>query len=315
MKITVLDLETIGTDLDVAPLEAIGETEVYNFTDADKVAERIEESDVVLINKIKLNESNLATAKNLKLICIFATGYDNIDTKYCKEHGIAVCNVPGYSTQNVAQLTIAMVMQLINKMPEYTGYVRDGSYTASGMPNKLTPVYHEAYEKTWGIVGYGNIGKQVGKVAEAFGCNVIVNKRTPAEGAKCVDLETLCRESDIITIHTPLNDSTRGLIDAEHIAMMKDGVIVVNVARGAVTDEAALAKAVKDGKIAGLGVDVYSVEPFPQDHPFYEIKELPQVCLTPHIAWGAYESRVRCLSEVAENVRAFFAGEMRNRVD
>ncbi|MBQ9387751.1 MAG: hydroxyacid dehydrogenase [Lachnospiraceae bacterium] len=315
MKIVVLDAETFGTDLDLSPLSGVGETTVYPITPADLVAERISDAEVVIINKVKLNETNLAAASSLKLICIMATGYDNVDTAYCRSAGIAVCNVVGYSTHNVAQLTVAMVMSLINRLPEYTEFVRSGAYTASGIPNKLEPVYHEICGKKWGIIGYGNIGKQVGRVAEAMGCELLVYKRTPEPGAPCVDLETLCRESDVISVHTPLNDGTRGLIDAAHIAMMKKDVIFINVARGAVTDEAALAAALKEGKIGALGVDVYSVEPFSADHPFNEIKALPNVCLTPHMAWGSYEARVRCLSEVIKNIGAYYAGERRCRVD
>lgn len=314
MKITILDLETIGVDLDLSVLRELGEVDVYNFSTPEEVPERIADSDVVLINKVKLGEPVLKDVRNLKLICIFATGYDNIDTNYCASRGIGVCNVAGYSTQNVAQITIAMVMQLVNRMPYFNRYVASGEYTESGMPNLLSPVYHEIYGKTWGIIGYGNIGRQVAKVAEAFGCRVIVNKNTPVEDAECVDLDTLLKESDIISLHTPLSDATRGLIGANEIAKMKDGVIFVNVARGAVTDEAAVAAAIKSGKIGGFGCDVYSVEPFSGDHPFWEIKDREEVCLTPHLAWGAYESRLRCLNEVALNIKAFLAGEKRNRV-
>lgn len=315
MKIAVLDFATIGLDLDLSPLDVIGERVVYENSAPEEVAERIGDAEVVLINKVKLNESNLADAKNLKLICIFATGYDNIDVAYCRERGIAVCNVAGYSTQNVAQITIAMVMQIINRFPEYTGFVRDGSYSVSGIPNKLSPVYHEIYGKTWGIIGYGNIGKQVGMVAEAMGCKLLVYKRTPEEGAPCVSLDELLEKSDIISLHTPLNDSTRGMIGEKEIAKMKDGVIFINVARGAVTDEKAVADAVLSGKIGGLGVDVYSQEPFPVDHPFTQIKELPNVCFTPHMAWGSYEARVRCLDEIVLNIKDFQVGGRRSRVD
>ena len=315
MKITVLDSATLGEDLDLSPLSEVMETEIYVNTPPESVAERIAGSDVVIINKVKLNESNLAGAKNLKLICVAATGYDNIDVAYCKTAGIAVCNVVGYSSLSVAQITVVTVLSLSCHLHEHTETVRSGRYTASGVANSLTPVYHELAGKTWGIVGYGNIGKQVGRVADALGCRVIYNKRTPDKNPECVSLETLCKESDIITIHTPLSDSTRGLISKDMVALMKKDVIVVNEARGAVTDETALALAIKEGRIGALGCDVYSVEPFGTDHPFYEIKERPNVCLTPHMAWGAYEARVRCLGEIVLNIKAFFSGEIRNRVD
>lgn len=315
MKITVLDAKTLGDDLDLSPLSSVGEPEIYENTPPELVAERIDDSEVVIINKVKLNESNLSTAKKLRLICIAATGYDNIDVAYCKKAGIAVCNVVGYSTDSVAQITVASVLSLACHLKEHTASVSSGEYTASGVANKLTPVYHELAGKTWGIVGYGNIGRKVGEIARAFGCKVIANRRSATNEAECVSLDTLCTESDIITIHTPLNDSTRGLINKEMIALMKKDVIIVNTARGAVTDESELARAIKEGRIGALGSDVYSVEPFGEDHPFYEIKERSNVCFTPHMAWGAYEARKRCLEDIIENIRSFYSGDIRSRVD
>ena len=315
MKITVLDSATLGEDLDLSPLNSVGETEIYKNTSPDEVAQRIETSDAVIINKIKLNESNLSKAKNLKIICIAATGYDNIDVAYCKKAGIAVCNVVGYSTHSVSQITVATVLSLACHLPEHCETVRSGRYTASGVANSLTPVYHELSGKTWGIIGYGNIGKQVAKIAEAFGCKVIASRRNPQNGDGCVTVEQVCREADIITIHTPLNDSTRGLISRDMIALMKKDVIIANAARGAVADEKAIADALKEGRIGAFGSDVFSTEPFGEDHPFYEIKDLPNVCLTPHMAWGAYEARVRCLNEIIENIRSFQNGDTRSRVD
>ena len=179
----------------------------------------------------------------------------------------------------------------------------------------MYPAFHELAGKTWGIVGAGNIGKKVARIAEAFGCRVIVCRRKADPDYPTVDIDTLCRESDVITVHTPLNEQTRGLISGERIAMMKQGVLFVNVARGAVTDEAAPADAVKSGKIGGLGVDVFTEEPIPATNPLYAVREHPAVCLTPHMAWGAVEARQRCVNEMAENIRAYFAGEIRCRVE
>ena len=194
-------------------------------------------------------------------------------------------------------------------------YVRSGAYTRSGIANRLTPVFHELAGKTWGVVGAGNIGRKVAEIAKALGCRVIVCRRREDPDYPTVGIDTICRDADILTIHTPLNDTTRGLISKERISSMKDGVILVNVARGAVTDEAALADAVKCGKIGGLGVDVYSEEPLPESHPLYAVRALSNVCFTPHMAWGTAEARQRCIDEMAENIRAFFAGGVRNRLD
>ena len=315
MQITFLDAATLGKDVSTDSFAKYGTVTTYDSTAPTEVADRITDSDVVVINKIKLNESNLADAKALRLICITATGFDNVDLSYCRSRGIAVCNVVGYSTQCVAQVTVTMALSLMTHLPEYQAHVSSGGYTNGGVANCLVPQYHEICGKTWGILGYGNIGGQVGAVAKALGCRVIVNKRTPIDGVECVDLDTLCRESDILSIHTPLNDSTRGLLDKAHIAMLKKDAIVINVARGAVTDEAALASAVKEGRIGAIGVDVYSVEPFDKDHPFYAIKDLPNVCLTPHMAWGGYETRVRLLNEIEQNIDSFLAGGTRNRIE
>ena len=315
MKIVFLDAATIGDDLTYENFEELGDVVVYPTTSEDEFASHIDGADVVVINKLKLHANNLPVAKNLKLICLAATGYDNVDLDYCRKAGIGVCNVVGYSTQSVAQLTLSMALSLYTHLGEYTEFVRSGEYTKRGLANRLTPVYHEIAGRTWGIVGYGNIGKQVARVAEAMGCRVLVYKRTPVEDAECVDFDTICQKSDILSLHVPLNDQTRNLLDAEHIAMLKKDAVVINVARGAVTDEAALAQAILDGNIGGLGVDVYSKEPFGTDHPFDKIKHLENVLLTPHMAWGGYETRVRLLEEIRENIVSFYIGKKRCRVD
>lgn len=314
IKITILDSATLGKDIDLSPLYKIGEVSKYDMTSSEVVSDRIAECEAVVLNKVKLDSTNLPYAKNLKVICVAATGYDNIDLEYCRENNIAVCNVAGYSSHSVAQLTAAMVLSLSVHLNEYTDYVNSGKYTDGGVQNHLSPTYHELCGKTWGIVGFGGIGKQVAKVAEAFGCRVIVNKRTPDAGVEYVSIDELCRQSDIITLHTPLNDGTRNLIDEEKLSLMKKSAILVNVARGAVVDEYAVAEAVLNGKIGAFGCDVYSVEPFDKNHPYNRLKGLSNVILTPHMAWGAYEARNRCLSEVAKNIEAFFAGERRNRI-
>lgn len=314
MKIKILDASTLGGDMDLTVFEKLGELTVYQNTSPDEVSQNAEDADVIIINKVKVGAHNLSECKNLKLICIMATGYDNIDTEYCRSRGIAVCNVVGYSSQSVAQITVAMVLSLVSHLNEYREAVADGSYTRGGVANMLTPIYHEICGKTWGIVGYGNIGSQVGRVAEALGCRVIVNKRTPTSDVECVDIDTLCREADIITVHTPLTPDTKNLISEQRIKSMKPDAIFVNMARGLVADEAALADAIESGRLGGLGVDVYSKEPFGADHPYTRISGYPNVCFTPHMSWGAYEARVRCCDEVMKNIQAFMNGKKRNRV-
>ncbi len=314
-KIVLLDCETIGMDISPDPFRAFGELVIFPNSSPDEIAERVADADIVLTNKCRLDRSNLAGAEKLQLICIAATGFDNIDVAWCRENGVAVCNVKGYSTDCVSQLTVAIALSLSMHLKEYGSYVADGSYTASGCFNLLTPQFHELRGRTWGIVGAGNIGMQVARVAEALGCRVIVYQRHPNSFYPTVSLEELCLSSDIISLHVPLSDSTRGMIGARQIELMKDGVVLINVARGAVTDEKAVAMAVESGRIGAFGCDVYSIEPFPEEHPFSAIKDRPNVLLTPHMAWGAVETRNRLIREMADNVRAFLEGERRNRID
>ena len=315
MKITVLDRASMGDDTSFLPIETLGEVEIYDTTSQEMLISRIEDTDVIITNKVKIGEEAISASKKLKLICVFATGYDNIDVAAARELGIAVCNVPGYSTDSVTLFTVSTVLALCSHIIEYNAFVKSGEYTASGMPNRLTPVCHDLSGKTWGIVGYGNIGRSVGRVAEALGAEVIVYKRNPVSDAVCCDIDTLCRKSDIITLHCPLNDESRGLIDGRRLSMMKPSVILVNEARGAVLDEEAVANAIEQGRISAFGCDVYSVEPFGAEHPYNRIMHLPNVILTPHAAWGSFEARERCINIIADNIRAFKNGKMLNRVD
>ena len=268
MKIVILDAKTLGDDIDISAIYNLGDVTVYKNIQQTDVKEAIKECDVVILNKLKLNESNLESAKNLKLICVTATGYDNIDIDYCKAHSIAVCNVVGYSSDSVAQVTVAMALSLYTNLTEYSDYVHDGSYTKSGVANMLIPVYREMRGKTWGIIGLGNIGRQVANVASALGCDVLAYKRTPDATIPCCDLEHIFKTADIISVHLPLSDKTKGIIDKKLISSMKRNAIFINVARGAITDEAALAEAVLENKIGGIGIDVFSEEPFSENHPF-----------------------------------------------
>lgn len=313
MKITVFDLDTIGNDLDISPLTALGDCGFFPATPLEELPERIGDTEVAIVNKLKLTRQVLQAAPKLKLICVAATGYDNIDLAACRELGIGVCNVPGYSTESVAMVTVAMVLNLMTHLPVFTDFVSSGEYTASGLPNCLTPSFHDLQGKTWGIVGYGNIGKKVAEIARAFGCRVIYHRSAPDDMG--VDMDTLCRESDIITLHCPLNENTRSLINRKRLDLMKKSAVLVNVARGAVCDEAAVADAIIHGEIGAFGCDVYAQEPFPADHPYTRIKDRNNVCLTPHIAWASFEARTKVVREMAANIAAFQKGEKRNRVD
>ncbi|MBQ9083452.1 MAG: hydroxyacid dehydrogenase [Clostridia bacterium] len=313
MKIVILDRDTLGSDADLQPLRQLGETVEYGSTPVELVHERLVGADVAVVNKIRLNGSNLP-GTGLQLICVAATGYDNIDLEVCRTLGIALYNVPGYSTESVAQITAAMVLSLVNHLQEYRNYVHSGDYSRSGVANRVTPTYHELSSLTWGVVGGGGIGGRVAEIARSLGCRVLMHRRKPDDRFTQVDMDTLCRESDIVSLHVPLTPDTRGMLSRTRIATMKPGAIVVNVARGAVADETALADAVRSGQLGGLGIDVYATEPLTDDHPYQQILDLPNVCLTPHMAWGALEARNRCVAIMGDNIERFFCGSLRNRI-
>ena len=284
MNISILDVKTLGNDLKFDAINRLGNIKVYDLTLSENVVERIKDAEVVVLNKVKLNKDNLQYAKNLKLICITATGFDNVDTQYCKEHNIAVCNVAGYSTDSVVQLTVAMAFSLATNLNSFDNFVKSGAYTDSGVFNRIEPVFREMSALTWGVVGLGNIGMKVANIAKTMGCKVLAYKRTPVDSFECVDIDTLLKESDIVSLHTPLNNETFHLINEERLNKMKDGAILINVARGAVVDEEAVSRAVLEGKLGGLGVDVYSVEPMQKDSPYQKILNRENVIFTPHLA-------------------------------
>ena len=225
MLIKILDKAAMGDDTPFSPLYELGDVVIYDKTAPEDIKERISDAEVVIVNKVKLSESVLTFATSLRLICTFATGYDNIDVEYCKREGIAVCNVPAYSTQSVSLMTVSTVLALQTKLYEYSSYVASGEYTDSGVANKLTPVYHEIAGKRWGIIGYGNIGRAVAEVARALGAKVSYYQRHATDDAEYADVDTICRECDVITLHCPLNDESKNMIDKRRISLMKDGVI------------------------------------------------------------------------------------------
>lgn len=314
MKIVILDSATLGDDIDLSPIYAVGEVTEYKATVLSELTDRIRYAEAIVVNKIRLGEKELKNAEALKLICVTATGYDNIDTEYCKGRGIALCNVPAYSTDSVAQVTAAMALSLVCHLKEYSEFVSSGEYSASGVANRLVPVYREISSMTWGIVGGGAIGSRVAEIATALGAKVLICRRQSDDRYENANIDELCQRSDIISLHIPLTDETRGIISCDRIAKMKKCAVIINAARGAVTDEEALAEAILEGRIGGLAVDVYSTEPFGKDHPFNKIKDKSNVILTPHMAWGAAEARARCVKTIANNILCFIDQKRVNRI-
>ncbi len=317
MNIVVLESEAVGKDISWESLSEFGNLTLYEVTEDYQIARRIKDADIVVLNKCVMNEGNLKDAKNVKLLCEAATGYNNIDVKYCKNNGIAVVNVKGYSTDSVAQHTFAMLFYVYEKLVYYDNFVKDGSYANHTQFTHLDVPFHELKGKRWGIAGLGNIGRRVATIAEAFGCEVVyysVSDSSYEVPYKKVGFEELLSGSDILSIHCPLNDKTENLFTYKELARMKRNAILINVARGSVVNNVDLARALDEGLIAGAGVDVFEVEPIAKDNPLWKIKDSTRLITTPHIAWGTVEARTLLVQEVAENIRAFLKGEARNRI-
>jgi glycerate dehydrogenase len=284
----------------------------------EKNREYIKDADVIIFNKAVMNEEMLKDAKNVKLLCVTATGYDNIDLDYARSRGIGVANVKAYSTPAVAQHTFALALYVLEKISYYDEYVKSGKYSAQSGFCNFDERYGELEGKTWGIIGMGNIGRKVAKIASAFGCNVIYYSTTGknrVNGYEQVSFDDLLSRSDVLSIHCPLNDSTRGLIDITALKKMKSSAILVNVARGPIIIDEDLTKALEEGIIAGAGLDVLTKEPMPADNPLLRIQDSKKLIITPHMAWASVEARQRCADEVYLNIKAFLNGEQRNRVD
>ena len=318
MKLVVLERNSAGTDIDVSCFEKFGEVDYYPNTVAGNTAERVKDADIVIANKAPLNESTLKDAPNVKLICLLATGFDNVDLAYCKSRGIKVTNVVNYCTSTVAQHTLLLALMLTEKIAFYDEYVKSGTYSAQDRFSNFDRVFCDLEGKTWGIVGMGTIGHRVAALAQAFGCNVIfysASGKSNCTDYRRVEFDTLLQESDILSLHCPLSDRTRGLINKESLKKMKNTAILVNVARGPVVDTQALYDALINNEIAGAGLDVLEKEPMTKDNPLAQIKDSTKLIITPHMSWASLESRTHLIEEAVKNIEAFLAGENRNVVN
>ena len=318
MKIVVLERNSVGPDIPV-DYSALGEVTYYpNTVTVEEVKERIADADIVVSNKAPMREEALKDAPNVKLICEFATGFDNVDIAYCKARGIKVANVVDYSTDMVAQHTFTLALALLQKLAHYDNYVKSGAYSAQDRFSNFDIPFYELAGKTWGIVGMGNIGKKVAQIATAFGCKVIFHSITGKSSCKDypqVDKETLLQESDFLSLHCPLSDLSRNFIGAEELKKMKKSAVLINVARGPVVNNKELYEALVAGEIMAAGLDVIEKEPLELSNPLSQLKDSNQIIITPHLAWASVEARTRCVSETAENIKAFMRGENRNIVN
>ena len=318
MKIVMLDRNSIGFDIDVDLFAKLGDFTYHNTADVETSKTLIKDADVVIFNKTKMNEEILAGAPNVKLLCVTATGFDNIDLEYAQKRGIAACNIKDYSTPAVVQHTFALALSVLEKIRYYDDYVKSGAYSEQMGFSHFEKTYFELQGKTWGIIGLGNIGRGVAKVAEAFGCKVIFYSASGSNTTtdyERVDFDTLCAQADILSLHCPLSDKTRGIMNLDAFRKMKETAVLVNVARGPVVNEEDLYIALTEGLIAGAGLDVLSKEPMDKNNPLGKIKDSEKLIITPHMAWASVEARTRCMEEVYRNIEAFTAGEKRNRLD
>lgn len=318
MKIVVLERNSVGLDVSVDALQALGEVTVYPNTTAADVKEKVKDAEIIVANKAPLNEETLKGAPKVKLICEFATGYDNVDITYCKSRGIKVANIVGYSTDAVAQHTFALCLYVLEKLRHYDEYVKSGAYAAQDRFSNFDIPFTELAGKTWGIVGMGNIGRKVAGIAKAFGCKVIfysASGNSTCTEYERVEFDRLLKESDFLSVHCPLSDKTRDLFDLEAFKKMKKSAILINVARGPVVNDAALYTALMEGYIAGAGLDVTGTEPMKDSNPLSKIMDSNKLIITPHLAWASCEARNRCVAETCKNIEAFLRGENRNIVN
>lgn len=317
MKIVFLEVNALGEDVDLSGYRQLGEVVTYPLSDPEKNAERIKGADVVIVNKIQVNEALLAGNDTVKLVCVTATGTNNVDLAYTSAHGITVANVKGYSTDSVVQHTFALAFYLVEKMAYYDRFVKSGDYAKNDVFSHFLEKFHELKGMTWGIIGLGTIGRSVADIARTFGCRVIYYSTSGVHqepGYRRVSLDELLSQSDIVSIHAPLNANTKGLIDADNLRKMKPTAILLNLGRGGIINESALADALESGVIAGAGIDVLEHEPINADNPLLRIRDSGKLIVTPHIAWATVEARMRCAEEVLLNIKAWMRGEERNVV-
>ena len=316
MKIAVLDRCTVTNgDISFSPIEQVGEVRYFDLLSPGEVPAAIGEADAVIVNKARITAEVMDACPNLKFVGVFATGYNNIDVAAADERGIVVCNVPGYSTDSVAQHTFALMLHFASHADDYAASVGQGDWVRSKAFSYFKYPVYELAGKTLGIFGYGTIGRAVAKIALAFGMTVIATSRSHTSGCEgevtFVDADTLFAKSDYISLHCPLTPETEQAVNARTLSLMKPTAVLINTARGGVTDENAVAEALRAGRIRGAGIDVLCEEPMRENHPYLTA---PNCIVTPHVAWGSIEARTRLIDVVAENLKAFEAGKPQNCV-
>ncbi|MDO4273964.1 MAG: D-2-hydroxyacid dehydrogenase [Eubacteriales bacterium] len=317
MKIVILEAESLGEDMVFTPFHRLGDVVIYPSTAPEQVPERVKDADVIVANKVPVCEETIGGAENLKLVCLTATGINNLDGEYLKSRGIPAYNVAGYSTNGVAQHTFALLFYVLEKLRYYDDYVKSGEYARGACFSHFSQSFCELEGKTWGIIGLGAIGRRVAEIAEVFGCHVIC---CSASGGKYdssyeqVGFEEILRRSDFLSVHAPLNKYTENLMTLDAFRRMKKSAIFINVARGPIVNEQDLYTALTEDVIAGAALDVLSREPMDPANPLLKIQDSKKLIITPHIAWAAKETRFRVVDEVVKNIERFQKGDTVNRV-
>ena len=309
MKIVFLDAKSIGEDIDLSGFDRIGEVVKYDFSTSEEARERTKDADVIILNKVVIDEKSIGEAEHLKLVCVTATGTNNLDKEYLDARGITWRNVAGYSTESVAQHTFALLFYLLEKLRYYDDYVKTEKYIGDTIFTHFANRFHELSGMTWGIIGLGAIGRRVADIAKVFGCHVIyysTSGKNSQPGYERVDFETLLKESDIVSVHAPLDENTKGLMNREAFAKMKKNAIFLNLGRGPIVNEADLAEALEQGVIAAAGLDVLETEPMTEQNPLRRIKDSDKLLITPHIAWASVEARTRLMGIILEQVKDYF---------
>ena len=307
MKIVLLDALTFG-ESDLSGFNQFGDVEVFQTTSTEQTASRIKEADVIVTNKVVVSDELMSAAKNLKLICVAATGMNNIDLEAAKKRAIEVKNVAGYSTDSVIQHTFSMLFYLVGHSRYYDEFVKDGPYSKSPIFTDITKPFFEIKNKKWGIIGLGSIGKGVANIANAFGAEVSYYSTSGQNTDSTFlqkDLDNLLKSSDIISIHAPLNEQTNNLLDYDELSKCKDGAIVLNLGRGGIINEEAVAKII-DEKNISFGLDVLAKEPMLQNHPLLNVKNKDSLYITPHIAWTSIEARDTLIASIIQNIQDSF---------
>ncbi len=307
-NIVFLDQKTIGKVDNLKLLSKLGKLETYESTESDEIVERCKDKEVVIVNKVEISEEVMKQLPRLKLICVAATGVNNVDLNYAENNGIEVKNVAGYSTDSVAQLTFTMLLYLVNKPYYYDTYVKSGAYSRSNSFTHHNEPFWELKGKRMGIIGLGTIGRQVARIAESFGMEVIFYSTTGRNNHisyKRFELEDLLKSSDVISIHAPLNNQTRDLITYEKMKLMRPCAILLNLGRGGIVNEKDLAKALNANVIAAAGIDVMEKEPINADNPLLKLFDKEKILITPHMAWASKESRELLVEKIARNIEIY----------